>query len=218
MIAEDGDIFGDGVNVAAHLEALAEPGGICVSGMVHDQIRDKLPYRFADRGEQRIKNIARPVRVYALRLEDRSASREQIAAPRHRVTGIAMGVAALVALTIAVGAWWLWPATKSAPPPAMAAATSIAQPFTAPRLSIVVLPFANLSSDPEQRYFADGITEDVTTDLSRIAHGFVISRNTAFTIGTNGSTPSRSGANWAYAMCSKAVCRGRATRSVSTPN
>src|SRR6516165_10362677 len=157
VIAEDGDIFGDGVNVAAHLEALAEPGGICVSGMVHDQIRDKLPYRFADRGEQRIKNIARPVRVYALRLEDRSASREQIAAPRHRVTGIAMGVAALVALTIAVGAWWLWPATKSAPPPAMAAATSIAQPFTAPRLSIVVLPFANLSSDPEQRYFADGI-------------------------------------------------------------
>jgi TolB-like protein/class 3 adenylate cyclase/tetratricopeptide (TPR) repeat protein len=181
VIADGDDIFGEGVNVAARLEALAEPGGICVSGMVHDQIRDKLPYRFADRGEQSVKNIARPVRVYALRLEDRSASSEPIAKPRHRVTGIAIGLAAIVALVITAGAWWLWPTTKSSPPPAVAASTSIAQPLTAPRLSIVVLPFANLSSDPEQQYFADGITEDVTTDLSRIAHSLVISRNTAFT-------------------------------------
>src|SRR5215471_1822281 len=173
VIAEDGDIFGDGVNVAARLEALAEPGGICVSGMVYDQVRDKLPYRFADRGEQSVKNITRPVRVYALRLEDRSASKEPIATPRHRVTGIAIGLAAIVALVIAAGAWWLWPATKSSPSPAMAAATSIAQPLTAPRLSIVVLPVANLSSDPDQQYFADGITEDLTTDLSRIANTFV---------------------------------------------
>src|SRR6516165_5095563 len=181
VIAEGDDIFGDGVNVAARLEALAEPGGICISGMVHDQIRDKLPYLFADRGEQSVKNIARPVRVYALRLEDRSASREPIATTRHRVTGIATGLAAVGALVIAVGAWWLWPATKPAPPPALTAATSIAQPLMAPRLSIVVLPFANLSNDPDQQYFADGITEDVTTDLSRIANSFVISRNTAFT-------------------------------------
>src|SRR6516162_6152162 len=184
VIAEDDDIFGDGVNVAARLEALAEPGGICVSGMVHDQIRDKLPYLFADRGEQSVKNIARPIRVYALRLEDRLASSETIATPRHPVTGIAIGLAAIVALVIAAGAWWLWPATKSSPPPAMAASTSIAQPLTTPRLSIVVLPFANLSSDPEQQYFADGITEDVTTDLSRIENSFVISRNTAFTYRT----------------------------------
>jgi class 3 adenylate cyclase len=105
VIAEGDDIFGDGVNVAARLEALAEPGGICVSGMVHDQIRDKLPYRFADRGEQNVKNITRPVRVYALRLEDRSASSEPIATPRHRVTGITIGMAAIVALVIAAGAW-----------------------------------------------------------------------------------------------------------------
>ena len=181
VIAEGDDIFGDGVNVAARLEALAEPGGICVSGVVHDQIRDKLPYQFADRGDQSVKNIARPVRVYALRLEDQSASREGIAARRYRVTGVATGLAAVVALVIAVGAWWLWPATKPAPMPALTAATSIAQPLMAPRLSIVVLPFANLSSDPDQQYFADGITEDVTTDLSRIANSFVISRNTAFT-------------------------------------
>jgi adenylate cyclase len=141
VIAEGDDIFGDGVNVAARLEALAEPGGICVSGTVHDQIRDRLPYPFDDLGEQSVKNIARPVRVYALRPDS---------------------VADLPALGT----------------PAAAPAT---QPAMAPRLSIVVLPFANLSSDPEQQYFADGITEDLTTDLSRIEGSFVISRNTAFT-------------------------------------
>jgi len=181
VIAEGDDIFGDGVNVAARLEGLAAPGGTCISGTVRDHIGDRLPYAFDDMGEQSVKNITRPVRVYALSLEDRLASSEPIATPRHRVTGIAIGLAAVVALVISAGAWWLWPATKSSPPPAMAASTSIAQPLTTPRLSIVVLPFANLSSDAEQQYFADGITEDVTTDLSRIADSFVISRNTAFT-------------------------------------
>src|SRR6516164_8992045 len=181
VIVEGDDIFGDGVNVAARLEALAEPGGICVSGVVHDQIRDKLPYRFADRGEQNVKNIARPVRVYALHLDNRSASRERTATPRRRVIGITTGLALVLALVIAVSAWWLWPATKPVRTPAVTAATPIAKPLMAPRLSIVVLPFPNLSNDPEQQYFADGITEDVTTDLSRIANSFVISRNTAFT-------------------------------------
>jgi len=140
VIAEGEDIFGDGVNVAARLEALAEPGGICVSGAVHDQIRDKLPYPFDDLGEQGVKNIARPVRVYALR-----------------------------------------PDSVADLPASSAPTASIPQPAAAPRLSIVVLPFANLSNDPEQQYFADGITEDLTTDLSRIDGSFVISRNTAFT-------------------------------------
>jgi adenylate cyclase len=138
VIAERDDIYGDGVNIAARLEGLAEPGGICISRMVRDQIRDKLPYAFEDLGDRSVKNIARPVRVYALRPEALAD-----------------------------------PAALSAPP--------ITQPPFAPRLSIVVLPFANLSNDPEQQYFADGITEDVTTDLSRIDGSFVISRNTAFT-------------------------------------
>jgi adenylate cyclase len=140
VIVEDGDIFGDGVNVAARLEALAEPGGICVSRMVRDQIRDRLPYALEDLGEQSVKNIVRPVRVYALR-QGPVADRTSRSLP-------------------------------AAPP--------ISQPV-APRLSIVVLPFANLGNDPEQQYFADGITEDVTTDLSRVADMVVISRNTAFT-------------------------------------
>ena len=141
VIAEEHDIFGDGVNIAARLEALAEPGGVCISRMVRDQVRDKLPYPFEDMGEQSVKNIVRPVRVYAWRPE----------------------------------------AVTDLPAATVPHAASIPQQTVAPRLSIVVLPFANLSNDPEQQYFADGITEDLTTDLSRIAGMLVISRNTAFT-------------------------------------
>ena len=185
VIVEPHDIFGDGVNVAARLEALAEPGGISISRVVRDQIRDKLPYPFEDRGEQSVKNIARPVRVYALRPEaiaEVTLTDLPVAALRRRRPTIRPAIAAaslMAVLGIAAGAWWLLHATKSSP--ALVAATSIAQPFVAPRLSIVVLPFANLNNDPDQQYFADGITEDLTTDLSRTPDMFVISRNTAFT-------------------------------------
>jgi len=184
VIVEDDDIFGDGVNVAARLEALAEPGGICITRTVRDQIRDKLAYAFEDLGDQSVKNIARPVRVYALRPEamgEPPISRvPRVAMRRRRGAIIATSAAVMGALAISGGAWWFWPTTKPSRP-AVAASTTTAQPLQAPRLSIVVLPFANLSNDPDQQYFADGITEDLTTDLSRIANMFVISRNTAFT-------------------------------------
>jgi TolB-like protein/class 3 adenylate cyclase len=183
VIVEDGDIFGDGVNVAARLEALAEPGGICISRMVRDQIRDKLAYDFEDLGEQSVKNIARPVRAYALRAEavaDLSATSLPIAIRRRHIARAAVAVAVTAALAIAGGTWWFWPPKKPSPP-AVAATATIAQLLQAPRLSIVVLPFANLSNDPDQQYFAAGITENLTTDLSRLANMFVISRNTAFT-------------------------------------
>ena len=141
VIVEEHDIFGDGVNVAARLQGLAEPGDICLSRVVRDNVRDKLDFAFEDLGEQQVKNIARPVRVYALR------------------------PGGTVGLPTASGS----SSTLSSPP------------VVAPRLSIVVLPFTNLSDDREQQYFADGVTEDLTTDLSRIAHMLVISRNTAFT-------------------------------------
>jgi len=128
------------VSVAARMEALSDSGGICISRTVRDQIRDKLAYPFEDWGEQRVRNIARPVRVYALR---------------------SAAVAAL-------------------PPPTAQAALPIFQPAVAPRLSIVVLPFTNLGNDPEQEYFADGITDDLTTDVARIQGSLVIARNTAF--------------------------------------
>jgi adenylate cyclase len=140
IIVEGDDIFGDGVNIAARLEGLAEPGGVCVSRMVHDNVRDKIDYTFEDLGEQQVKNIARPVRAYALRPERVGASRSLSRS-----------------------------ATASSPPP------------SAPRLSIVVLPFDNFANDPEHQYFADAVTEDLTTDLSRIAGMLVISRGTAFT-------------------------------------
>jgi TolB-like protein/class 3 adenylate cyclase/Tfp pilus assembly protein PilF len=141
VIAEEHDIFGDGVNVAARLEGLAEPGGICVSRMVRDNVRDKLDLAFEDTGEQSVKNIARPVRVYAWR-------------PEGTADVLTTGVSSV---------------------------TSITPPTAAPRLSIVVLPFKNLSDDREQEYFADGVTDDLTTDLSRISGSFVIAPNTAFT-------------------------------------
>jgi adenylate cyclase len=183
IIVDGGDIFGDGVNVAARLEALAEPGGVCVSHTVRDQIHDKLPYVLDDLGEQFVKNIARPIRAYALSPETivglPAASASRVAPRRSRVQPMMISAAAAAALVIAGVAWWVWPAPSSptAGPPVAASAPQL----VAPRLSIVVLPFANLSNDPDQQYFADGITEDVTTDLSRITPMFVISRTTAFT-------------------------------------
>ena len=179
VIVDDGDIFGDGVNVAA-LEALAEPGGVCVSHTVRDQIRDKLPYALDDLGEQFVKNIARPVRAYALSPETvvglPAASVSRAATPRRkRVLPMLVSAAAAAVLVIAGVTWTLWPA-----PRLQTASTPITvQP--APRLSIVVLPFSNLSNDPDHQYFADGITEDLTTDLSRLPNMLVIARNTAFT-------------------------------------
>jgi TolB-like protein/class 3 adenylate cyclase/Flp pilus assembly protein TadD len=146
VIAEPEDIYGDGVNIAARLEGLAEPNGICISQTVYEQIRDKLPYPFEDLGHLSVKNIARPLHAFALRPE------------------VIAELASETALT---------------PPAAVAAATGFRS--VAPRLSIVVLPFANLSHDRDQQYLADGITDDVTTDLSRIPDMVVISRNTAFT-------------------------------------
>jgi adenylate cyclase len=141
VIADGGDIYGDGVNIAVRLEGLASPGGVCISGTVRDHLGHRLPYAFADMGDQSVKNIARPVRVYAWHPEG--------------ITGLSMA--------------------------SVSSTASTSPSVAAPRLSIVVLPFANLSDDHEQQYFANGITEDLTSDLSRLANMFVISRNTAFT-------------------------------------
>lgn len=148
VIAEPEDIYGDGVNIAARLEALAEPNGICISQTVFEQVRDKLPYPFEDLGEQLVKNIARPLHAFALRPD----------------------VIAALPLTEII----------RVPGGSEPAAGVVAQ-TRAPRLSIIVLPFASLSDDREQHYIADAITDDVTTDLSRIPDMVVISRNTAFT-------------------------------------
>lgn len=133
LVGDDGDVYGEGVNIAARLESIAEPGGVAISAKVHQEIDGKCRYRFADRGEIALKNIARPVRVYALR-------REAAALPELR------------------------PAVALPDKP-----------------SLAVLPFANMSADPDQEYFADGIVEDILTAVSRVRWLFVIARNSSFT-------------------------------------
>jgi TolB-like protein/class 3 adenylate cyclase/cytochrome c-type biogenesis protein CcmH/NrfG len=137
VIVEPHDIFGDGVNIAARLESIAEPGGICISSSAYDYVRGKVGVEFADLGEQNLKNIAHPVRAYA--------------------------------------------AVRDGPGPAIQAGCAGPSRLSPPHLSIVVLPFANLNGDPEQDYFVDGVTESLTTDLSRISGALVIACNTAFT-------------------------------------
>src|SRR6267378_2495661 len=193
VIVGDDDIYGDGVNIAARLEALAEPGGICISRVVRDQVRDKLTYAFEDMGEQSVKNIARPVRAYAMNAAAVASTplvataAQPSAAPSRISPRRAVITASIVAVIgIAIVLWWAWPkgdlSTIAVQVPAATSPQNlpVVASTPAPRLSIVVLPFANLSNDPEQEYFADGITDDLTTDLSRIADSFVIARNTAF--------------------------------------
>lgn len=193
VIAEpDGDLYGDGVNVAARLEPLAEPGGLCIARSVHDQVRDRLSYRFEDRGKLELKNIARPVGVFAL-----SASAIREAAPLENEGDLAwdppagaglsgrarwpIWAAAALLLTAAGGAlgWRAWPGGPPVDGTLAVQAGLPAKPL--PPLSLVVLPFANSGNDPEQEFFADGLTDDLTTDLSHLAGSFVIARNTAFT-------------------------------------
>ncbi|HZZ22684.1 MAG TPA: adenylate/guanylate cyclase domain-containing protein [Roseiarcus sp.] len=133
----DGDLMGDGVNIAARLEGVCEPGGICLSDDAYRQVKGRLDVPVTDLDPTQLKNIAEPIRVYSL----------EIGAPAH---------------------------AKSAPAPA-------AEKSVPPRLSMVVLPFANIGGNPEQEHFVDGVTESLTTDLSRIRGAYVVARNTAFT-------------------------------------
>ena len=137
IISDENDIYGDGVNVAARLEALAEPGGILVSRNVHDQVRDKLSFGFEDLGEQTVKNITRPIGVHRVSLAETTPQTSAAAASKFETAG-------------------------------------------SNRPSIAVLPFANMSGDQEQEYFADGISEDLITGLSKLRWFFVIARNSSF--------------------------------------
>lgn len=183
VIVNGEQLYGDGVNVAARLESLAEGGGICISGSVYEQIKAKLAVGFEDMGLQAVKNIAEPVRIYRIRTDSGMPAPPVIQRkPRaggSRLRGGLVAVALLVLLGGGVSVWQLvsYPFSLS----------QVIRGVQAPALlspdkrSIAVLPFLNMSSDPEQEYFSDGMTEDLITDLSRLSGLFVIARNSVYT-------------------------------------
>ena len=171
----DGDLMGDGVNIAARLEGIAKPGSICLSDDAYRQVKSRLDLAVSDMGLTQLKNIAEPVRVYSLEVGKPAQAKPVepmkplMRKKRPTLAPIIAGVVVLIAIA-ALGAWYLRAGQK----------LTVVENAPA-HLSIVVLPFRNLSGDPSQDYFADGITENLTTDLSRIRNSFVIARNTAFT-------------------------------------
>jgi TolB-like protein len=173
----DGDLMGDGVNIAARLEGIAKPGAICLSEQAYWQVKGRLDLAVSDLGPTELKNIAEPVRVYSLQVGVTAPAKPtKAAAPKQRLIPLLVGAGIVALIMIAGGTWYFLGANRPA-----AVATNTPAPAEAAHLSIVVLPFTSLSGDPSQDYFADGITENLTTDLSRIRNSFVIARNTAFT-------------------------------------
>jgi adenylate cyclase len=186
IIVEDGDILGDGVNVAARLEGLAEPGGICIARNVYDQVKAKLDLAFEPMGAHRVKNIAEPVTVYRVGLDSGGAVRGRPAVWAQRRWLTAAALLGLLLAAGAAGAWYaLWPPAP-APDASTVEAAAVATAGDKPALplpdkpSIVVLPFSNLSGDVEQQPFADALTEDIITGLARFRDLFVISSNSSF--------------------------------------
>ncbi len=177
IIVEGPDIYGDGVNVAARLEALADPGGVRVSGTVFDHVKGKVGLDFADLGEQQVKNISKAVQVFKVLLDAPAAEHGTVAAAAAKRSLRWPPVAAgLVALVISAGlVLWQRPWEPREEPTSTEAFPLPDEP------SIAVLPFANLSDDSSQEFFVDGMTEDLITDLAKIESLFVIARNTVFT-------------------------------------
>ena len=170
----DGDLMGDGVNIAARLEGIAKPGAICLSEDAYRQVKARLDLAVSDLGAVQLKNIVERVRVYSVQVGDSTKAKPtQPVAPKQRSIAALLGAVVVLLAGVAGGAWYFVNVNRTA-----SYAPAAGKPG---HLSIVVLPFTNLSSDQSQDYFADGITENLTTDLSRIRNSFVIARNTAFT-------------------------------------
>ena len=171
----DGDLMGDGVNIAARLEGIAKPGAICLSEQAYWQVKSRLDLSVSDMGVTQLKNIAEPVRVYSLQVGQPALTKPSKFTTPKQLSTLALLGAGVLAAMIATGALYFFSVHRPA--------TTVANAPAAPKayFSIVILPFTNLSNDLSQDYFADAITENLTTAVSRYPNGFVIARNTAFT-------------------------------------
>jgi adenylate cyclase len=181
VIQEGERIYGDGVNIAARLESLAEEGGICISGTAYDHVKNKLPLRYDFQGEQKVKNIKDSIRVYRVLMEPEAPTNAfDEVKPKFKHWRLALAMLALVlVLAAAVGGYNLL--LKSSPAPSEPFSPKAPPPELAGKPSIAVLPFTNLSGEQEQEYFSDGITNDIITDLSKFRELIVIASNTVFT-------------------------------------
>jgi TolB-like protein/class 3 adenylate cyclase len=179
VIVEDDDIHGDGVNIADRLQGLADPGGITISGTAYDQVKGKLAVGYADLGQQRVKNMTEPVRVYKVLMDPVTAGKvldeSRTVASSRRWLATAAAAAAVLAIFAGATTWWRPWEPRIEP----ASVERMALPLP-DKPSIAVLPFTNMSGDPEQEYFADGMTDDLITDLSKSSALFVIARNSTF--------------------------------------
>jgi adenylate cyclase len=180
VVEEEGKLFGDGVNIAARLESLSEAGGICISGTAFDQVKNKLNLGYKYLGEQPVKNILEPVRVYRVLMEPEAAGKvigEKKVRSKQSQTLVISLVTAVIVVVAAYVMWRLY----LRPTPAIEVAPKGKMTFLFPdKPSIAVLPFVNMSGDSEQEYFSDGITEDIITNLSKLSGLFVVSRNSTF--------------------------------------
>jgi TolB-like protein len=180
VIIEGDDIHGDGVNIADRIQALAEPGGIAISGTAYDHLQAKMSVGFADLGDQQVRNIDRPVRAYRVLMDPSAAGKTVRAADKSLSWWRRPMTAAAVLLALAgagATAWGLYPL---GPRIELASMQRMALPLPE-KPSLVVLPFSNMSDDSKQDYFADGLTDDLITELSKVSGLFVIARNSSFT-------------------------------------
>jgi len=182
-VIEEGDtIYGDGVNIAARLEGLAEPGGICISESAYQQIENKLPLRYDYLGEHEVKNIAKPVRVYCARIEADAGPSKLSKEKKPVGKRLPMAALAMIAVVVIAGAVILYQFVLRPSHPKTEVASKDKMAFPLPDVpSIAVLPFVNMSEDPKQEFLSDGMTEEIITALSKVPGMFVIARNSTFT-------------------------------------
>ena len=182
VIEEEDSIYGDGVNIAARMESLAEAGGICISESAYQQIENKLPLRYDYLGEHEVKNIAKPVRVYRARIESEAAPSKLGEEKKPVGKRLSKAALAIVAVVVIAGAVILYQFVLRPSPSKTEVASKEKMAFPLPDVpSIAVLPFVNMSEDPKQEFLCDGMTEEIITALSKVPRLFVIARNSTFT-------------------------------------